>query len=99
MHKRRLFLKGLGAGASSFASSILFCNCCNAQEISINRSISSKWDTGGVDAGNDPTLSHRHPLAGTKRKPFKYQSKVNRKLLICVEESDCIKIVQFKKRY
>jgi len=76
MHKRRLFLKGLGAGASYFASSILFCNCCNAQEISINRSVSPKWDTGGVDAGNDPTLSHRHPLAGTKRKPFKYQSKV-----------------------
>ena len=71
MTTRRSFMAGLGASASS----IYFCNCCNAQEITTNPLLNPQWDRGGKDAGNEPSLSHRHPLAGTKRKPYMYQGK------------------------
>ena len=71
MTSRRLFMKGLGLGASS----IYFCNCCTAEELPNVSSAAAGWDKGGKDLANEPSLSHRHPLAGTKRKPFMYQGK------------------------
>lgn len=72
MTSRRLFLRGLGGLTTS---GIYFCNCCNADEIPSLVPVGGNWDKGGQDLGNDPTLSYRHPLAGTKRKPFFYNGK------------------------
>ena len=43
MTTRRSFMAGLGASASS----IYFCNCCNAQEITTNPLLNPQWDRGG----------------------------------------------------
>ena len=71
MATRRLFIKSL---ASAGASSIFFCNCCNAQDIQ-RVTLHPEWDKGGRDAANIDSLSHQHPNAGTKRKPFIFQGK------------------------
>lgn len=58
MSSRRQFLK------NTVFSGLTFCSC----EM-LGSAFAQTRDLGGKDAGNDPLLSFKHPLAGTKRAP------------------------------
>ncbi|MEI7530849.1 MAG: amidohydrolase family protein [Betaproteobacteria bacterium] len=61
MGSRRLFMKKVAA------TGITFCSCCILDAKA--QYAPGKNDPALKDAGNDKSLSHRHPLAGTKHKP------------------------------
>jgi aminocarboxymuconate-semialdehyde decarboxylase len=66
MNSRRSFLK------NAFFSGITFCSCSVIEDALAQYPVSEakkQLVAKTKDAGNDPELSHRHPLMGTKRKP------------------------------